>query len=785
MWLNAIFTDDDETLLSTDKETIATNLVFKLQLMVEETNNSLEEIAQRMILSVPKVIGEADVLNSETIELCNQMTDVRTKLICVEQQNNDVVDTLVQLDKAKYRLQDAYKALQEANNWTTLSMDVEEVFDNGDVGQISEKLISMQKSLEMLSLSSSSSTQHFEKIQTLESLKDKFEKIVEPKLFDAFLNQSSETIEFYSKLFKELHRSNRLVTYYQSCLRDQILKEWHTQVKLDVDGTLLNWLNFLFDRLITIWKTQMNLCMKVLYPDDFQMSLMILCDIYTDILMSLDPTFESCIHNYLEQLSCKQNNSKTIRQRSLIELKQFTDGFIQSIEQNILSQYSGTENIEDFISNEKSIKSFLNTIYQPFAKMNEHYLLLEKDRLVVEFEDIKSNCDNVCSSEFVIKLFSMLRDSFKLFCQYVDTYPILILDEVIAGTLNQYLALIRDHINQSTSKHLHRIKKSNSDTSLQTLMISPNWSLIQQTLFTFQVIGEFLNQLNNFQQQIYLTFQEYHARHTPTAKADPSKSISYLVRFDLFILNLDTNPDIKNQIEKCLQSPPSVLLNNVLTKGVEIAKMGAEAICEAILDYVNVFLNNFILTIQQQMTHASSGDNIFDDSDSITFSPNEYITQIGQYLLTLPQHLETFNPNENNSFKTALKHSMEIFNQSGASGLQTLLTTDLSDNCTELLLLDSVLRKTVRTILDHILQLADTKVSYHKLNKCVKKQIGIDLAYLAAVCEDLGMTNDKELTLFIRVFNDINTLDSFRAVQRDYRIYHKMLTNLEAILSFD
>lgn len=716
-----------------------------------------------MILSIPKVMGEAEVLNRESSELCAQVMDVRTRLICAEQQSSDAVESLIQLDIAKRRLQEAYKALQEANNWTTLLMDVEEVFDSGDVEQISNKLVSMQQSLEMLSLSSSTATQHSDKIDTLETLKDRFEKIVEPILFESFLNQSSTLVESYSKLFQDLHRSNKLLIYYQTCLRDQLLKEWHTQVKVDAEGVLLNWLSFFFDRLATIWKTQMNFCLKVLYPEDFRMSLTILCDIYTDILQSLDPTIEFCLHQYLEQVYIKQSNSSVVRQKSLIELKQLTVGFVKSIEQNIVQQYSGQpETLDQSIFGIISMDIFLRAVYMPFAKFNQQFLLFEKQRVESEFEQIKFECDTVCSSECVIKLFVLVRDSFKLYCQYVESYGTEVVDEVISQILFKYLSLLRQQI--QTSPVNQRLKSSSSN--------SPNWPLIQRTLFNFQIIGEYLQQLNHFQQQIHLSIQECQSRHS---ELNPdSISISYMNRFDLFLLNLDSKPKIAKQIETYLESS-SEILSPVHRDCVQLAKSVASAICDSILDYVHIFLNNFIVSLQQQLTVGHT-----DESESVTFSPNEYITQIGQYLLTLPQYLEPFSPSDNPHFKVALKHSVEIFNQ------HSPLLYSESSEC-ESLLLESILRQTIHAFLDNILQLSTVSKSNArvKLNRSVKKQIGIDLAYLAAVCEDLGLANDKELTLFIAVFTDVHSVDSFWSLLEENPIHRPMLANLEDILLFD
>ncbi|OTF81426.1 conserved oligomeric Golgi complex subunit 7-like protein, partial [Euroglyphus maynei] len=314
-WLNSIFSSTDhdhDQSAGMDKKSIANNLVFKLQLMVEETNHSLQENSKRLSFIMPKVMEEADALHQEVKELRDQIVDVRTKLICSEQKHADVFKSLLKMDNAKRQLQDLYQALQEANNWSVLSMDVDEVFES-----------------------------------------------------------------------------------------DQLLKEWSTQVKLDSEGTILDKLNFLYDRINMIWKIQMNFCMKVIYPEDFGMSLQILCDIFTDIIISLQPPIDTFIHQFLNQT----NGQRLYRQKSLIELKQFTNSFVKNLEQNIHNQYSAHVELNEL--NMKSLDIFLRTIYQPFAKLNESFILYEKERLDDEFDDMRSEYDDLINIHCVLKLFSI------------------------------------------------------------------------------------------------------------------------------------------------------------------------------------------------------------------------------------------------------------------------------------------------------------------------------------------------------------------------------------------
>ena len=55
------------------------------------------------------------------------------------------------------------------------------------------------------------------------------------------------------------------------------------------------------------------------------------------------------------------------------------------------------------------------------------------------------------------------------------------------------------------------------------------------------------------------------------------------------------------------------------------------------------------------MSRSAGSDSREPDMPDFSFSPQEYITQIGQYLMTLPQHLEPYMTSENPSLSRAFQ----------------------------------------------------------------------------------------------------------------------------------
>lgn len=72
-------------------------------------------------------------------------------------------------------------------------------------------------------------------------------------------------------------------------------------------------------------------------------------------------------------------------------------------------------------------------------------------------------------------------------------------------------------------------------------------------------------------------------------------------------------------------------------------------------------------------TEASRMANLSSDLPDYSFAPQEYITQVGQYLMTLPQHLEPFLLRDNPTLTRALRSADAQYENSCESGFTGIL----------------------------------------------------------------------------------------------------------------
>ncbi|KAJ9600656.1 hypothetical protein L9F63_026203 [Diploptera punctata] len=142
-WINKTF---KSTEAQENRDAFVSSLVMKLQLYVQQVNSALEDTSQQVLQSLPRVMRDTEVLYQEALILREKMQSVKQEIAKVEQDTGQSMATLERIDKLKTELQAAKQALHEADNWTVLATDLEEVFESGDIENISTKLVSMQQS---------------------------------------------------------------------------------------------------------------------------------------------------------------------------------------------------------------------------------------------------------------------------------------------------------------------------------------------------------------------------------------------------------------------------------------------------------------------------------------------------------------------------------------------------------------------------------------------------------------------------------------------------------------
>lgn len=98
------------------------SLAMKLQLYVQQVNNSLEETSHQLLSSLPKIMRDTKNLQDEALALKDKMSAVRSEIVKIEQDTGCTINKIENLDQLKNKLQTAKQALHESDNWIVLGI---------------------------------------------------------------------------------------------------------------------------------------------------------------------------------------------------------------------------------------------------------------------------------------------------------------------------------------------------------------------------------------------------------------------------------------------------------------------------------------------------------------------------------------------------------------------------------------------------------------------------------------------------------------------------------------
>ena len=155
-------------------------------------------------------------------DAANPPAVVKRDIEKVEKDTAQSMSLLVQLDEIKTRLAATSGALQEADNWTTLSEDADAAFEAGDFKMAASKLLGMQRSLLVLS----DAPDYDDRKTRLSMLQAKFEKLVTPRLEQAFSTHNLELAREMVVMLKDVNREAQVVECFMRAHSTRVLAEW-------------------------------------------------------------------------------------------------------------------------------------------------------------------------------------------------------------------------------------------------------------------------------------------------------------------------------------------------------------------------------------------------------------------------------------------------------------------------------------------------------------------------------------------------------------------------------
>ncbi|XP_026543900.1 conserved oligomeric Golgi complex subunit 7 [Notechis scutatus] len=684
----------------------AATLVMKLQLFIQEVNNAVEETSHQALQSMPRVLREVEALKQEAAFLKEQMVLVKGDIKKLEEDTAQSMQVLVKLDHVKSRMQLAVDSLQEADKWSTLSADIEETFKTQDVSLISNKLTSMQNSLAVLV----DTPDYSEKCVHLEALKNRLEALASPQIVSAFSTQSVDQSRLFVKVFMEIDRMPQLLAYYYKCHKVQLMAAWQDLCQSDL--LLDRQLAELYEVLLGTWHTQLQWATQI-----FQNPHQVVTVLLLQVLGALAPSLPTCLTAAMERCSPESKLSQ------LLGLYGTTIYFAHGLEAAMLPSLGkslalGHPAQAAFMGGKRSPSAGAAVELNPPAPTSTMYWSAGGR---AEF----------CNS---LEHFKVVEPPFQ------GAHP--------SGlSLNGGSCTLRiARFGGLTSCFLERLG-SGAPPGLGGRRGGALGQRFHQPLFPGRIIatcGELLRQCGDLEQQLA-------NRVLSTAGKFLSESYRPCSLSGFQERSPEKQSHLKNPWQEyCYlqqESPAeyAALLETLYTlkeKGTSHNLLSAPRSAFTRLNQLahQLAFDSVFLRIKQQLllvakmeswSASSAGEILTDDLPNFSLTPLEYISNIGQYIMSLPLHLEPFVTQEDAALELALHAGKLPFPPEPGDEVPEL------DNMADYWL-GSLARATMQTYCEVILQIPE--VTPHST-----KQLATDIDYLINVMDALGLQPSKTL----------------------------------------
>lgn len=710
-WINNAFRAHKEG----NNDQYATNIVMRLQMVMQEFNNVIEDCCQQTVTNLPRVMKEAEAVKQEATMLHEQMKMVKYDIQKVEHNTAKSMQMLLELDAVKMRMKAASEALREADNWTTLSADVEDVFESQDIDAMSKKIVGMQQSLHILT----DVPDFAERCSYLESLKNRLEAMLSPHIVAAFSSQSLDSAQKFARIFNDIERFPQLCKYYQRCHKSNLHNAWKQIHQQSPDGSVMTWLTEFYDQLLSTWNTQMKWCSQV-----FGDSITITSDLLSETLGGLDPSIVSCVDRMISASNCPIDD--------LITIRKITDQFAVHLETAISSHGTGSLYLP-------SVDRMAQSIYAPFRVYTSKFCQLEDDLLRNALDNIRLDHEDVMDcvtllGESVPKLFAAAAMANQHCIDLTSGCGYVMLPRVLQDYLKKYLIEFeRVLVNIS--------EKCKVDPS--TGMDTDEWDSFQNSLRIIQACGDLIMHLDELDQSLISNVVTTVGRYCVSTGSLSHKES--LVRSEL-----KRNPfrDYRQLLLQSVDSRQALeLLITRLEEGdspsmMDEAKEQVYALCRHVhkfsFDIVFAPLQQHLTLVPNMQVWKSgiTGSALTPNLPNFSLTPQEYITKIGQYLMTLPQQLEPFTMENNPMLTVAIKYGKLPY--IGDIG-------ELPEHLAQLWL-ESVARGCMQVYADQILKIPE-------LAEPSTKQLVTDIDYLTNVLDDLGLETSEVAKNLVLLLN--------------------------------
>ncbi|XP_026499513.2 conserved oligomeric Golgi complex subunit 7 [Vanessa tameamea] len=571
-----------------EKEIFVVNTVTRLQLYMKQLSNSLDETTTQIVTSIPRVLQDASTLQLEGALLQQKLVNLEEQVQGVEEQTGHSIKSLQKIDQLKSRLENAASTLREADKWVALATSLEDILEAGvptqkeKLMELGEQVTAMTASLEALS---ESSDYEMKRMQ-LETLYNRLEAAISSPLIDALTQMDAERTRAYASVFRGMSRGAAARVCWRRAAAGRRAAGWARAHEHS--------LRALTRMLAEDASTQVDWLTSVLKSDQ---PLAELVRLYTDLLLSLDPSPTKIVTANFKMCQTPEEGLTL-----LIDLKTDIDEFIDCIRNVIEAPRPSKDEVP-----QSSLRDLGRALCAPLRALLPRYTDLQTAIFLGYLDEPQVKQEDLLEQSRAL-LSVAERSEVWLSTAYTR-------GKKIAGTaIYPFYApsveAFTSAVSSLISGHTRRIEARFQSAVSAGRAAGVLCDSFPASLALEHAAAELLDRLAERQRR--------------EGDEDDPKTDNPLLDLPTMLLDAETRQQPRT-------SPPSVA-------ALRRARDTLKGLARSILRHpIDVQLEKI-----PQLSVWHNNDALSTDLPDFALSPQEYITEIGQYLMTLPQHLEMY-----------------------------------------------------------------------------------------------------------------------------------------------
>ncbi|TPX71472.1 hypothetical protein SpCBS45565_g01108 [Spizellomyces sp. 'palustris'] len=753
-------------------EQCASNLVLKLQLLSLDISTKFEQLSEEAVRNIPRTLYDLDLIRKDAQRVREAIDDARRGFDQAERGAGGAFKDLVRLDQVRNRMASTRLALKEAENWSTLSGEMDAIFSARDYTKASIRLEEAQRSLVLLA----ATPDYEERRDLLANLQNQLETSLSPQLTAALNDHDAEAVRKLYNVYNRIQRSDEFTKLYNKSRISALVRFWQQydeELTIRVaasggDQEFGHWLNQFYDEILMVLKKELSWCAYI-FPNPQK----VLHDLVQEVFEALQPAAASRIRGLASRLkdSCLPSivnaYQATVQFGVKVEKLLFFSNVTKEASSPTRSENSKERSSVDSHRSDVSapphddLSNWGNIVFEPFVAFQQGYDKHERNYLLFASSTIlaldkKTDYMELARvmTESVAKLFSFAEASVgrcRLFTTGFGAGGLVdALNDYFAAVFDRYGNLVQQ-LRGDVGLDRGALQHTSTELDDDDVYNFGSGELGRQEWGNFQVGLRLLGLCSAINKRL-MGFDRV-LRNALGGIVRRRLDVGWDTPMDFWV-------DEKEHVEECwasfrllsMSTLNSYKLRNVLSAFEAIADgastqamrdnsiEGEPRLFERALGHLNTLTAKFqrfvfdtlFAVVEKQLAPLPSMDtwnsnapttagpfNL--DVPQFSLSPLSYITRIGEHLLTLPQQLELYVDDD------ALKFSIKT--------LPYLTPKDFEHNEEEIqpeeddvthLWITSVSRGTMSTYINSLLRIP-------RLSQHGTKQILTDVGYIANV----------------------------------------------------